>query len=180
MQRVKKRTFQEEKTCIYIYIYVCVCVCMYIGREDSKNVAQCRNTVTSLLEPPQLSDRCIHELFSGDRPGTSPGRKNKEQGRAGQGRELRRPFRVPPASLQPRTGWLYPGCLLPVLVLPRGPILPRHLPSPSLGGVPSLFQAPQPPLAVDDLASRSREDGIPHPWVPCRWFGSSLSISGAC
>ena len=39
--------------------------------------------MTSLLEPPQLSERCIHELLAGDRPGTSPGRKNKEQGRVG-------------------------------------------------------------------------------------------------
>lgn len=72
-----------------------------------------------------------------------------------------------------------PGACFPSLYRPGVLFSPRHLPSPSLGGVPSLFQAPQPPLAVDDLASRSREDGIPYPWVPFRWFGSSLSVSGA-
>lgn len=64
-----------------------------------------------------------------------------------------------------------PGACFTVLVLPRDTILPRHLPSPSLGGVPSLSRhtPKHSSCPVDDL-SRSREDGIPYPWVPCRWF----------
>lgn len=60
----------------------------------------------------------------------------------------------------------------------QGPYSALTSPFPSSEGCPKPF--PQPPLALDDLASHSREDGIPYSWVPCSWFGSSLSTSGAC
>ena len=60
----------------------------------------------------------------------------------------------------------------------QGPYSPLTSPFPFSEGCPKPF--PQPPFAVDDLASHSREDGIMYPRVPCSWFGSNLSISGAC